>query len=93
MTPSQGCEGSSQGRESVFVATPKIKNKSKWIPALLALRARPSGQLRCSLAALAVAGMTKWEAFAGKAQIGRERGAHTKHEHHPHPTLPLKGRA
>jgi hypothetical protein len=26
-------------------------------------------------------------------EIGRERGAHTKHEHHPHPTLPLKGRA
>jgi hypothetical protein len=34
------------------------RQEQNWIPALLALRARPSGQLRCSLALLAVAGMT-----------------------------------
>src|SRR3982751_4860398 len=35
-----------------------FQQKRHWVPALLALRARPSGQLRCSLASLAVAGTT-----------------------------------
>ena len=33
VTPSQGCEGSSQGRESDFVMRPKVKRKNRWIPA------------------------------------------------------------
>ena len=31
VTPSQGCEGSSQGRESVLAVAPKVKNQSRWI--------------------------------------------------------------
>ena len=33
VTPSQGCEGSSQGRESGFAKRRQSKNKSRWIPA------------------------------------------------------------
>ena len=82
VTPSQGCEGSSQGRESGFASTPKVKRKSRWIPAF--------------------AGMTNCEAFVGKEldpglrrddEIGSARVSAHEYEHHPHPTLPLKGRA
>jgi hypothetical protein len=45
-----------EGRDPFALST-----KSKWVPALLALRARPSGQLRCSRATLTVAGTTdRW---------------------------------
>jgi len=52
---------SSPQRKLESVWTFLCKSRATWIRALLALRARPSGRIRCSGVARLVAGMTTWK--------------------------------
>jgi hypothetical protein len=86
--------GITHGRESGFASAPTTKTKKQMDSGFR--RNDVAGGFRRNEKKELDPGLSRDDEAGGlrrNDEIGRDRGVHTKHEHHPHPTLPLKGRA